>query len=225
MNLSGSPLDFLAAFLGGIAVSFTPCVYPLIPISAGVIGARAGSSRLRGFGYSLLYVSGIAVTYSALGLLAGITGTLFGRVSSAPVAYIVAGAIIVIFGLYMAELVSIPLFNNIGKGVMPAKRGGLFSVFVLGLGSGLVISPCLTPVLGAILAYLAVKKEFLYGTVLLFSFSYGMGLTLILAGTFTSFVFGLLPKSGRWLVYVKRSCAFLLAGMGIYFIYIGLRRL
>ncbi len=224
MNLSGSPLDFFIAFLGGVAASFTPCVYPLIPVSAAVIAAKAGGSRVKGFIYSLWYVGGIAVTYSILGLIAGLTGSLFGRISAAPLTYIFFGVIIVIFGLSMADLFAIPMLN-IGKNLPSAKKGGFFAVFVLGLSSGLVVSPCLTPVLGAILAYLAVKKQLLYGTILLFSFAYGMGLVLILAGTFSAFVLGLLPKSGRWLVYTKKVFAFVITIMGVYFIYTGLMRL
>lgn len=224
MNLSGSPLDFLIAFLGGIAVSFTPCVYPLLPISAGFIAVRAGGSRARGFLFSILYVGGIAVTYSILGLIAGLTGSLFGRISSAPLTYIFFGVIIVVFALSMADLFAIPL-PNIGKRFSFAKGEGFWAIFLLGISSGLVVSPCLTPVLGAILAHLAVKKQLLYGTILLFSFAYGMGSVLILAGTFSALTLGLLPKSGKWMVYVKKACALILSGIGVYFIYTGLRRL
>lgn len=225
MSLSGSPVDFFIVFLGGVAASFTPCVYPLVPISAAVIGTRAGSSRLKGFIYSLVYVAGIAFAYSVLGLIAGLTGSFFGRISSAPLTYIVAGAVIVIFGLSMAELFTLPLPNIIGKRLAPAKAKGLWPVFILGLSSGLLISPCLTPILGAILTYLAVKRQLLYGTLLLFSFAYGMGFTLILAGTFSAVALGFLPKSGRWLYFIKRAFALLILGMGVYFIYMGMRRL
>ena len=101
MTLSGNPLDYLWVFLGGVLTSFTPCVYPLIPVSAAYIGTREGVSRAKGFTLSLTYVSGIALTYSCLGLLASLSGLLFGRVSSHPITYIVVGIVIIIFGLSM----------------------------------------------------------------------------------------------------------------------------
>jgi thiol:disulfide interchange protein DsbD len=104
------------------------------------------------------------------------------------------------------------------------KKRDYFSTFLLGLTSGLIISPCISPVLGAILVYLSTKKNLLYGMTLLLSFAYGIGLVLILSGTFSSILLGL-PKSGKWLIFIKRVFAFLLIGTGIYFIFCGLRRL
>jgi len=184
MNLSCNPIDYLIAFLGGVLISFTPCVYPLIPVSIGYIGVKSSGSKFQGLILSLIYVTGIAVTYSALGLLASLTGTLFGRVSSSPLTYIFAGSVIVVFGLSMLDLFIIPLPNIIK---LPGlKKENYLSTFILGLSSGLIVSPCLSPVLGSILVYLATKKNLLYGATLLFSFAYGMGLVLVLAGTFSA---------------------------------------
>ena len=222
MNLSGTPVDYLVVFLGGILVSFTPCVYPLIPVSVGYIGARSAGSRLKGFFLSLIYVTGIAVTYSLLGLAASLTGSIFGTVSSHPATYIFTGAVIILFGVSMLGLFSIPWPNIIKPGL--PKKQNYFSTFVLGLTSGLIASPCLTPVLGTILAYLATKNNLLYGVTLLFSFAYGMGLVLILSGTFSG-ILTALPKSGKWMVYIKKGGALVLIGMGVYFIIVGLKRI
>jgi thiol:disulfide interchange protein DsbD len=221
MNLSGSPLDFLVAFFAGVLVSFTPCVYPLVPVSVGFVALNAGASRLKGFLLSFVYVTGVAVTYSILGLVASLTGSIFGQISSHPVTYIIVGAMIILFGLSMLDLFSInlPVFARRGA----AGKHVYISIFVMGLVSGLVVSPCLTPVLGSILAYLATRKQIFYGSALLFIFAYGMGLILILAGTFGS-VLAALPKSGKWMVFVKRSCAVVLFLSGLYFIYTGIRR-
>jgi thiol:disulfide interchange protein DsbD len=222
MSLSGSPIDYIAAFLGGLLLSFTPCVYPLIPISAGFIGVRSAGSRLKGLALSLTYVSGIAITYSLMGLLASLTGSLFGVISSHPLTNLAAGTIIIIFGLSMLDIFTLSL-PNIAR--LPAlKKGSYLSTFFLGLSSGLVIGPCLTPALGAILAYLATKKNIIYGMSLLFCFAYGMGFILILAGTFSSLLVNL-PKADRWMVYIKRLAAFILLAMGAYFIYVAIRRL
>ncbi|MFH0935559.1 MAG: cytochrome c biogenesis protein CcdA [Candidatus Omnitrophota bacterium] len=223
MNLSVNPADFLLAFFGGMLVSFTPCVYPLIPVSAGFIGIRSAGSRLKGLALSLVYVAGIAVTYSALGLIASLAGTFFGRISSSPAAYITAGAVIIFFALFMSGLFALRLPAI--PGFSGGNKNGYLAVFLLGLTSGLITSPCLTPVLGSILAYLAAKKNLVYGVLLLFSFAYGMGFILIIAGTFGSLILAVLPKSGKWMLYLKRLYAFILLGAGLYFIYAGLRRL
>lgn len=222
MGLSGSPFDYIVAFLGGVLVSFTPCVYPLIPISAGFIGIKAGGSNLKGFFLSIFYVTGIAITYSILGLFASLTGTIFGKVSASPITYFLVGAVIILFGFSMLDLFIIPLPNIIK--LPKFKKQNYFSAVLLGLSSGAIASPCLTPVLGSILAYLATRKNLLYGATLLFTFAYGMGFLLIIVGTFSATLVNL-PKSGKWLMYVKRFSAILLMGIGIYFIYTGIRRL
>ena len=222
MNLSGNPLDYLVAFSGGVLVSFTPCVYPLIPISAGYIGLNVSGSKLKGLGLSLAYVTGLAVTYSVLGLLASLTGTIFGRVSANPLTHLFVGIAIILFGFSMLDLFAIPLPQIIRLPVL--KKGSYFSTFFLGLVSGLIASPCLTPVLGAILVYLTTRKNLLYGATLLFSFAYGMGLVLILIGTFSALLINL-PRSGKWMVYIKKTCALFLMGTGLYFIFTAIRRI
>lgn len=222
MSLSGNPFDYIIAFLSGVLISFTPCIYPLIPISVGYIGIKASGSKFKGLFLSLVYVTGVAFTYSVLGLLASLSGTIFGRISSNPLTYLFVGGVIILFGLSMLDLFTIPLPNIINPPRL--KKQSYFSTFVLGLSSGLIASPCLTPVLGSILVYLATKKNLVYGATLLFTFAYGMGLVLVLIGTFSAALVNL-PKSGKWLLYIKRLFSFILIGMGIYFIYGGLRRL
>jgi thiol:disulfide interchange protein DsbD len=233
VTLSGNNVDYLVAFLGGIIVSFTPCVYPLIPVSVGYIGASASGSKFKGLGLSLTYVTGVAITYSILGLIAAFTGTTFGKISSSPITYLFIGGIIILFGLSMLDLFVIPLpqffkKTNLKKHHSSStkvfnKGHNYLSAFLLGLGSGLIVSPCLTPVLGSILVYLTTKNNLFYGATLLLSFAYGMGLLLVLAGTFSSLLTSI-PKSGKWLIYIKRIYAFILIGAGIYFISTGIRR-
>ncbi len=222
MNPSVNSLDYFKAFLGGVGMSLTPCVYPLIPITVGYIGVSSSGSKFKGFLLSLVYVTGIAITYSILGLFASLTGTIFGRIGSHPVTYLLVGIVIIVFGLSLSDLWVI----NLPRTIKPAalKKRGYLSVFFLGLSSGLVVSPCLTPVLGAILLHLATKKNFIYGAALLFSFAYGMGLILILAGTFSALLVNL-PRSGKWMLYIKKAFSFILIAAGIYFIYTGLQRM
>lgn len=219
MILSGSPLDYVFVFLGGVLLSFTPCVYPLIPISVSYIGVNAADSKLKGFLLSIVYVSGIAITYSLLGLIASLTGQIFGRISSHPITYIIAGAVIILFGLSMFDIFHISFIVGLPR----HKKQNYLSTLALGLVSGLIISPCLSPALAAILAYLITKKNVFYGMTLLFSFAYGMGLVLVLTGTFSAILIAL-PKSGRWMTYIKRLAAFIILLSGAYFIYTGIKR-
>lgn len=219
MNLSGSPVDYIFAFAGGFLVSLTPCVYPLIPVSVIYISSKSGKSKIRSFVLSLIYVSGIAVTYSILGLIASLGGMIFGKISSHPVTLITEGVIIILFGVSM-------LLDFFSISWQPPKvdtnKKGYFTTFLLGASSGLVASPCLTPALASILAYLSAQKNIFYGMSLLVVFAYGMGLIFILAGTFSSILINL-PKSGKWMFYVKRAGALIIIVLGLYFIYRGIR--
>lgn len=220
MNLSGNPIDYLIVFLGGILLSFTPCVYPLIPISASFISIRSEGSKIKGLTLSLTYTTAVALAYSLLGLLASLTGKVFGAISLNPLIRICVGLIIVAFGLSMLDLFNIPQSRILR--LPKLKKSGYLSTFFLGLSSGLMISPCTTPVLGAILVYLATKKNIIYGTTLLFTFAYGLGLIFIIVGTFSSILVNL-PKSGRWMVYIKKFAAAILICLGIYFIIIAIK--
>ncbi len=221
MQLSGSPFDFLIAFFAGFLASLTPCVYPLIPISAGYIVGNAQNSKAKALFLSLFYVTGMAITYSLLGILAVLTGSMFGRFSSSPLVNLISGIFIFIFGLFMFDLFH---FNFSGNLKLPAyKKATLAGALLLGLVSGLMITPCLTPVLGAILAYLSTKNNIFYGGFLLFSFSYGMGIIFILVGTFGAGIIGL-PKSGGWTVVIKKVCAAIIVLAGLYFIITAIRR-
>ncbi len=216
MSLSGNPLDFLWAFFGGVLISFTPCIYPLLPITIAYIGGNS-ASKIKGFALSLAYVTGISITYAALGLIAVLTGSVFGQFSSQPAVRIIAGLVIVLFGfsLWTGRGLRLPGLK------LPAKKSAThLSCFILGLASGLIISPCTAPVLGSILTFVATKRNFIYGALLLFSFAYGMGLLLILAGTFSSILTNL-PKSGYWMEVIKKICAVILIVAGIYFVISG----
>jgi cytochrome c-type biogenesis protein len=222
MNLSGNPLDYFNAFLGGVGISFTPCVFPLIPVVIAFIGIKAGTGKLKGFTLSLTYVTGVAITYAALGLVATLTGRIFGMISSHPLTQIIAGVLIVFFGVTMLDLFNIPLLQPVK---LPAfKERNYFTVLALGLVSGLIVGPCTAPALGAILVYLAAKNNVFYGATLLLSFAYGMGLVLVLAGTFSSLLVSL-PKSGKWMEYIKKIGAVVLIAIGCYFIYAAIRRM
>ncbi len=214
--LTASPLLALAlAYLGGLLASLTPCIYPMIPITAGVIGhANVGGSRLRAFSLSALYVLGMALTYASLGFFAAASGRFFGAISSSPWTFLIVGNIILLFALWMLEVFQLPAWTSRGF----ASRGGILGIFVAGISAALVAGPCTTPVLGALLAYTASSQNMVLGALLFFVFSLGLGTLLLAVGTFSGFL-AALPRSGNWMVWIKKGLGVLMLLTAEYFIF------
>jgi cytochrome c-type biogenesis protein len=212
-------LAFAAAYLGGLVISFTPCTYPLIPVTVGFIGAQGASSKLRSFLLSLFYVLGLAATYAGLGAAAALSGKLFGQMQTTPLVYIIMANICLIMGLSMLDVfrISIPIPQKIMNYSGGGKKGFLTS-FLLGAASGFVIGPCTAPVLGVLLGYVALKTNIILGIGLLFAFACGMGTLLILVGTFAGFI-SALPRSGSWMIIITKVFGIILIGAAQYFLY------
>lgn len=214
---SGSLLAILLAYLGGVLTSATPCVYPMIPITVGVIGSSdTGDSRFRSFLNSLIYVFGLAVVYSALGVVAAATGSLFGQISTNPWGYFLVANLCFLFSLWMMEWPPFPRLAFRSKGGK-TEKGGRLRIFLMGAASGLVAGPCTAPVLASLLAFVAASGRIVYGGVLLFAFSFGLGTLLIAVGTFSGLAASL-PRSGEWMVRVKKVLALLIFAAGEYFL-------
>lgn len=201
-------LAFVGVFLAGVLVSFTPCVYPVIPLTLGFIGARSAGSRWKGFTLSLFYVLGMALTYAVLGAFASLSGKLFGVIGSHPLTYFIVANVCLFLGLSMLGVFEIPQLS-IGSSAHLQKKKGYFGAFVIGLFSGLIVGPCTAPALAVVLVYVASKQNFLYGFLLLFVFGYGVGFLMILLGTFTGLISSM-PKSGQWLESIKKIFGYLL---------------
>jgi cytochrome c-type biogenesis protein len=210
---------YLAVFGAGLLTSFTPCVYPIIPIVVGFLGTRTGSFARR-LTASLAYVLGLALVYTALGMGAALTGSLFGSFTTNPWVYLVFGIFLLFLGGSMMEWYGIPLLGGFGAGA----GGGALSEsrflgpLLVGASSGLVASPCTAPVLGTLLVYVAASKSVVSGGLLLLSFSLGMSTLLLVFGLFAGLA-NLLPRSGGWMNTIKRVLAVLVIGAGIYFIF------
>ena len=209
---SNPALAIALIFLAGVGVSFTPCVYPVIPLTLGYIGARSAGSRWKGFALSLTYVLGMALTYAVLGAIAALTGQLFGRISSSPWTYAVVAGMCLMLGLSMLGLFNLP---QITLGTSTQKKKGYFGAFLVGIFSGLIVGPCTAPVLAVVLVYVSTQQNMLYGFTLLFVFGYGVGFLMILLGTFTGLLSSI-PKSGAWLELVKKFFGLLLILTAVY---------
>ena len=163
--LSGNPaLALPALFAGGVLTSLTPCVYPMIPITAAIVGGQsagaARSSKLRPVLLTFTYVVGLAVVYSALGVFAGLTGTLFGSVSTNPWLYFAMANVLILAGLGMLDVIPIRLPAGITQRAATMGTAGRFSgAFAMGAMSGLVAAPCSAPVMAAVLTWVTVTKS------------------------------------------------------------------
>lgn len=207
---ASSLLGYPAAFLAGVAISFTPSVYPIIPIQLGFIGGQTttapGTSRVhvRGFTLSLLFVIGMAAVYAALGAFASLTGTLFGIWAASPWTYIVVGNVILVLALSMLDVFQLPTPQFLTNWNPERKGKGYASALLIGAASGLVVGPCTAPALGAALAYVGTQGNVVFGTSVLFVFALGMGVLMIALGTFSG-ALAAMPRSGQWMVRIKKG--------------------
>ena len=217
--LHEQPLLALAVLFGaGLATSFTPCVYPMIPITAGILGGVGSTRRSRGrtLVLTMVYVLGLALTYSILGLLAGLSGTLFGTVSSNPWSLFIMGNLLLVFGLALLDVftVNVPARLMAWSGRLAADSTA--GVFALGATSGLVAAPCGAPAFAAVLTFVSTTRSALLGFLYLFVFSLGLSALLVGVGLFSGSL-AALPRAGKWTVWIKRAGGVLLLLMAEYY--------
>jgi thiol:disulfide interchange protein DsbD len=218
-SLVDSPLVALATLFGaGLLTSLTPCVYPMIPITVSVIAgtAREGQTRARTVGLTLTYAVGMATLYALLGALAGLTGTLFGTVGASPWALLAIGNLLLIFALTMLDVFPVPVPRRLMQWAGSREGGSYGAVFVLGATSGVVAAPCGAPAFAVVLTWVAATQAGLMGFVYLFVFSLGMTALLVVVGIFSG-TLALLPRSGTWMVWMKRGAALLMIIMAQYY--------
>jgi thioredoxin:protein disulfide reductase len=204
----------LTAFLGGLLVCLTPCVYPMVAITVSVFGARSDTSRSRAMALSTAFVLGIAAMFTPLGLIAGLTGSLFGSALSNPwvttfIALVFLGLAASMFGAFEFVLPS-GLTNRLAL----VGGGGYGGAFLIGLVSGLVAAPCTGPVLTGILLWIGKTRSAGLGSLVLFAFSLGLGIPFWLVGTFAV----RLPRAGRWMLWTKSFFGIVLTVLALYFL-------
>jgi cytochrome c-type biogenesis protein len=216
-------LAVVTLFGAGVLTSLTPCIYPMIPITAGVIAGTAGTaaSRWRTLSMTFAYVLGLALLYATLGLLAGLTGTLFGTVSANPWARFAIGNLLLLFGLVMLDVIPLSAPQRLVRWASGRGGGSYPAVFLLGATSGLVAAPCGAPAFGAVLTWVATTGSPTLGFVYLFVFSLGMTALLVAVGLFSG-TLARLPRSGQWMTWIKRVAGLILIAMAeFYFIQMG----
>lgn len=205
-------------FAAGLATSLTPCIYPMIPITAGILGGAgaAARSRRRTLQLTLLYVLGLALVYASLGLVAGLTGTLFGTISANRWAYFVFGNLLLLAALAMLDVVSVAAPQRLVAWAARIGGDSAAGAFLLGATSGLVAAPCGAPAFAAVLTWVAASQSAVWGFIYLFVFSLGMTAVLVVVGLSAGSL-AALPRAGQWMVVVKRVAAVVMLAMAQYY--------
>ena len=218
-ELRGKPslLLFVIVFISGFLTSLTPCVYPVIPIVMGYIGSRAGKKKIKGFYLSLFFVLGLSIVYAILGVIAATTGSLMGISFQNPVVVLIISFIFIVMGLSLAGFFEIPVPSSISSKIQKGHKSEILGSIIIGGVSGIIAAPCVGPVLIALLSWISQTKNLFLGFWLTFTFSLGMSVIFVLAGTFSG-VISSMPKAGKWMDYMKYLFSILLIGGGIYFL-------
>ncbi|HQQ77933.1 MAG TPA: cytochrome c biogenesis protein CcdA [Thermoanaerobaculia bacterium] len=216
-GLAGKSLPLLLGlvFVSGLALNLTPCVYPLIPITLGFFSRQSGGRKGGTFGLAVAYVLGMSVTYSALGVFAALSGSLFGAWLQKPAVIIGIAAIVVALALSMFGLYEIqaPHFVTDRTGSQTGALGAL----TMGLFVGFVAAPCIGPFVLSLLTYVAAKGSAPLGFALFFTLAMGLGLPYLVLGTVSGSLKAL-PRSGEWMTAVRKVFGFALLALAVYFL-------
>ena len=220
--LANSPLSAIPLlFLGGLLTSLTPCVYPMIPITVALVGQEslgARASKWRPLLLTLSYVVGLAMVYAVLGVIAGMSGSIFGSISSNPWLYFLQANVLLLAGLFMLDVFTFTLPTSTLEWASRVGSGGHYGgAFAMGSVSGLVAAPCGAPVMAAVLTWVTRTQSAVLGFIYLFVFSLGMCALLVVVGVSSGSV-SKLPRAGAWMLRVKRFFGFVLLGVAEYYL-------
>jgi thiol:disulfide interchange protein DsbD len=208
------PLLLAGVFLAGLALNLTPCIFPLIPITVGFFAQQTRDRKGSALPLALAYVLGIALTYSALGVLAALSGAIFGGALQNP--WIVGLIVVVLLSLASSMFglweLRVPQWAQRASG----GRTGILGALVMGLVMGFVAAPCIGPFVVGLLTFVGQRGDPVLGFLLFFTLALGLGLPYLFLGTFTGAI-SKLPSSGMWMVGVRRVFGVILIAMAAYF--------
>jgi thiol:disulfide interchange protein DsbD len=216
LERSGLALSLLLIFLGGLALNLTPCVYPLIPITIGYFGGQSEGRTSRLFLLGVLYMLGMALTYSVIGVVTSLSGALFGALLQN--IYVIIG-IAVLFVVLALSQFGVYEFNLPSSWMAAAggAKGGAFGAFFMGLTMGIVAAPCIGPFVLGLVTFVAAKGDPLQGFLMFFVLAIGLGLPYLVLALFSGKIKNL-PRSGEWMEGVKHLFGFIMLGMALYFL-------
>jgi thiol:disulfide interchange protein DsbD len=216
LESNGILLGLIIVFLGGLALNLTPCVYPLIPITIGYFGGQSEGSTKRLMMMGVLFVLGLAVTYSIIGVITSLTGAVFGALLQNPVIIFIVALILVTLSLSMFGVYEFKLPDKIVAKAGGAK-GGYYGAFFMGLTMGIVAAPCIGPFVLGLVTYVATKQDALFGFIMFFVLAIGLGTPYLFLAIFSGKIRNL-PRAGEWMQGVEHIFGLVLVGMAIYFL-------
>ena len=206
----------LGIFVGGMALNLTPCVYPLLPITVSYFGGKSGQGQGRLLVHGLFYLVGLALTNSTLGVAAALTGGLMGAMLQNPIVLLAVAVILVFFATSLFGLWELRLPGSLTQAASKSYSGYFGSLF-MGLTLGLVAAPCIGPFVLGLLTWVASMGSPLLGFLVFFTLSLGLGLPLFILAMFSGSL-EKLPRSGEWMLWVRKLMGWVLVGMAAYFI-------
>jgi thiol:disulfide interchange protein DsbD len=207
---------FIIIFVGGLALNLTPCVYPLIPITISYFGGQVGGRKTGLFLHGIVYVLGMSVTYSTLGVVAALTGSILGGWLQNPTVLIFIALTMILLALGMFGLYEIRVPAKLSSFAGQSKQGYFGTIF-MGLTVGIIAAPCIGPFVLALLTYVGERGDPFMGFLMFFVLSIGLGIPFIVLALFSGMI-NYIPRSGAWMEWVRKIFGFILVGMALYFL-------
>ncbi len=206
----------LGIFAGGIALNLTPCVYPLIPITVSYFSGKSGQKQMNLLIHGASYIGGLAVTNSILGVTAALTGGLMGALLQNPIVLLIVAAVLILFAasLFGFWEMRMPYWLNQAAG---KSYSGYFGSLFMGITLGVVAAPCIGPFVLGLLTWVASLGDPRLGFLIFFTLSIGLGLPLFILAMFSGKI-DKLPRSGEWMLWVRKLMGWVLIAMAAYFI-------
>jgi thiol:disulfide interchange protein DsbD len=216
LRAKGLVFAYLGVLAAGFLTSLTPCVYPMITITVGIFGAREATSRWRAFGLATMYVLGMVVMYSGLGVLFALSGRASGSgfLLASPAVVIPIVVLYVVLAASMFGAFELNLPSSLQTRLSSVGGKGTLGAFLMGLVGGLTAAPCTGPMLAGLLAFIATTRSVVLGLTFMTTYAVGMGVLFWLIATFALS----LPKSGAWMELVKGIGGVALLVVGFYFL-------
>ena len=206
----------LGIFAGGMALNLTPCVYPLIPITVSYFGGRSGKGRGKLIGHGACYIGGLSLTNSVLGVVAALTGGLMGAMLQNPVVLGLVAAVLVFFATSLFGFWELRLPSSLTQAASKTYTGYFGSIF-MGLTLGVVAAPCIGPFVLGLLTWVASMGSPYLGFLVFFTLSLGLGLPLFILAMFSGQI-EKLPRSGEWMLWVRKLMGWVLVAMAAYYL-------
>jgi len=203
-------------FLGGLALNLSPCIYPMLPITVSYFGGKSGRMKGDTLIHGVMYLMGLSVTNSIMGMVSALSGNMLGSMLQHPAALIMIALIMTLLGLSFFDLWELRAPSALNK-ISSKNYSGYFGTFFMGLTLGIIAAPCIGPFILGLLAYVGQKGDPFFGFFCFFILSMGMGLPICILALFSG-AMKRLPLSGDWMLWIRRLMGWVLIGMAIYMI-------